>query len=83
MGGLDAFYSPRSVVVLGASRRPGKLGHDVMVECARLGFSGAMYGVNPLADGEPVGGWPVVRSVRDLPEVPDLAFVALPASGTL
>ncbi len=83
MSGLGAFYSPRSVVVLGASRRPGKLGHDVMVECARLGFSGAMYGVNPLADGEPIGGWPVVRSVRDLPEVPDLALVALPASGTL
>ncbi len=80
---LDAFYSPRSVVVLGASRRPGKLGHDVMVECARLGFSGAMYGVNPLADGEPIGGWPVVRSVHDLPEVPDLALVALAASGTL
>jgi hypothetical protein len=80
---LDAFYSPRSVVVVGASRRPGKLGHDVMVEYARLGLAGAMYGVIPLADVEPVGGWPVVRSVGELPEVPALALVALGVLDTL
>ncbi len=80
---LAAFYSPRSVVVVGASRQPGKLGHEVLVECARLGFAGAMYGINPLADGERVAGWPLVRSLDDVPEAPDLALVAVPARRTL
>jgi acetate---CoA ligase (ADP-forming) len=83
IAGLDPFYSPSSVVVVGASRQPGKLGHDVLVECARLGFSGSMIGVNPLADGERVAGWPLVRSLDELSEAPDLALVAVPAKRTL
>ncbi len=81
--GLDAFYAPRSVAVVGASRQAGKLGHDVLVECARLGFAGSMVGVNPLADGERVAGWPVVQSLADFPQAPDLALVAVPARATL
>ncbi|HTX63202.1 MAG TPA: acetate--CoA ligase family protein [Acidimicrobiales bacterium] len=80
---LTAFYSPRSVVVVGASRQAGKLGHDVLVECARLRFAGAMYGVNPLAEEGDVAGWPLVRSLDDVPGPPDLALVALPARATL
>lgn len=79
---LEAFYAPRSVVVIGASRQPGKLGHDVMVECRRLGFAGPLWGVNPHTRGERVAGFPLVRSLGDLPVAPDLALVAVPAAGT-
>lgn len=82
-GSLDALFAPSCVAVVGASRRPGKLGHDVLVECARLGFAGRMYGVNPQAEGSPIAGWPVVASVADVPGPVDLAFVATPAAATL
>jgi acyl-CoA synthetase (NDP forming) len=80
---LASLYSPRSVVVIGASRQPGKLGHDVMVECARLGFAGSIVGVNPHADAELLAGWPLVRSLDELSDAPDLALLAVPAAAVL
>lgn len=81
-GDLEPFYSPGSVAVIGASRHPGKLGHDVLVECARLGFAGSMVGVNPRAGQQEVAGWPILRSLDDLDAPPDLALVAVPAHAT-
>jgi acyl-CoA synthetase (NDP forming) len=45
--GLDAFFAPRTVAVIGASRQAGKLGHDVLAYTRALGFVGRLYGVNP------------------------------------
>src|SRR5579875_4169306 len=83
MPALEALFEPRAVAVVGASRTAGKLGHDVMVECARLGYAGRLVGVTPSADGWDVAGRPVVRSLTDLDEPVDLAFVAVSADSTL
>ena len=37
---LDVFFTPRSVAVIGASRTPGKVGHDVLDNLVSSGFNG-------------------------------------------
>jgi acyl-CoA synthetase (NDP forming) len=81
--GIDAFFAPQTVAVVGASRRPGKLGHDVLRTAATRGFAGRMYGVNPLTDSDDIAGWPVRRSLSEIEEPVDLALVAVPAAATL
>jgi acyl-CoA synthetase (NDP forming) len=85
--GIEAFFEPRCVAVVGASRRPGKLGHDVLQAAADRGFTGRMYGVNPRRDDETseqqVAGWPMLRSLSEIDEPIDLALVAVPAAATL
>lgn len=80
--GLDALFAPRRVAVVGASRRAGKLGHDVLVECSRRKFLGEMVGVNPNSDGEQIAGWPVVGSLEAAGPI-DLALVATSAEQTI
>jgi acyl-CoA synthetase (NDP forming) len=38
---------PRSIAVLGASARPGAVGHEVLRNLRRGGYTGALYAVNP------------------------------------
>ncbi len=47
---LDVFFRPRSVAVIGASRTPGKVGHDVLANLVSANFSGKIIPVNPEAD---------------------------------
>ena len=37
---LDYFFKPRSVAVVGASRRPGKVGHELLRNIKEYGFRG-------------------------------------------
>ncbi len=79
---MKGFFHPKSVVIVGASRTPGKVGYEtlrVMVENQRAGaFKGKLYAVNPRSD-EPILGVPTYKSVLDLPEPADLAVIVAPA----
>lgn len=70
--------SPRSVALIGASREPGTIGHDVLHNLQRAGFNGPVWPVNPLAHH--VGSVRAVGSILDIPEEVDLAIVAVPAA---
>ncbi len=72
---MDRMFSPRSVAIIGAGAEPDKVGHAIMDSIVTGGFSGAIYPVHPRHDR--ILGLKVYRDVRDLPEVPDLAVVAL------
>ncbi len=74
---LDALVGPRSVVVVGASADTGKWGGMLVANLRLGGFPGPIYLVNP--KGGTILGLPVHRSVAELPEVPDLAIVAVGA----
>ncbi len=74
---LAPLFAPRSVVVLGASRNPAKLGHRLLQNVKAHGFGGELYAVNPA--GEPILGTSTVASVDALPDGVDLALVSLPA----
>ncbi|WP_250549850.1 GNAT family N-acetyltransferase [Pseudonocardia sp. H11422] len=74
---LAAVLAPRSVVVVGASRRPDSVGHAVLAGIVAGGFAGRLAAVNPHA--AQVCGTPCYRSVGELLEPPDLAVLCVPA----
>ncbi len=74
MKGLDCFFRPRSVAVVGASRDRGKIGYCVLREM-RKRYKGGLYPVNPHADR--IMGLKCYPSVRDIKEL-DLAVITLP-----
>jgi acetyl coenzyme A synthetase (ADP forming)-like protein len=76
MSDLNAIFSPESVAVIGASTRPGKVGHDIFVNILRGGFTGILYPVNPKAKS--VAGVRAYPTVFDIPDYVDLAMIILP-----
>lgn len=44
---LEKLFSPTSVAVVGASRTPGKVGHDILANLVDGGFEGEIIPVNP------------------------------------
>lgn len=73
---LEAFLSPRSIAVIGASREEGKLGHAVLKSVIESGFPGTVYPINPKADE--LLGLPAYPSVLQCPGPVDLAVVLIP-----
>ncbi|MEU9783368.1 GNAT family N-acetyltransferase [Streptomyces phaeochromogenes] len=74
---LRPLLEPRSVAVIGANRRPLTIGHEIVANLLRGGFRGSVFPVNPRA-GQ-VAGARAYPSVRELPEPPDLALIAVRA----
>ncbi|MFD9903674.1 GNAT family N-acetyltransferase [Streptomyces sp. NPDC059063] len=75
---LRPLLQPASVVVIGAGRRPGSVGRAVLRNLCTGGFNGRLYAVNPTA--ATVLGVHAHPSVADLPQVPDLAVLAVSAA---
>ncbi|TVP74905.1 MAG: CoA-binding protein [Gemmatimonadales bacterium] len=73
---LDPLFSPRSIAVIGASRRPGTIGWQIVDNLLRHGFEGSVYPVNPSARS--VHSVPAWRSVREIPGEVDLAIIVVP-----
>lgn len=73
---LAALLRPRSVAVVGASRRPGSVGQAVLRKIREGGFTGEVWAVNPHA--EQIAGEPAYPALSALPRVPDLAVLAVP-----
>jgi acyl-CoA synthetase (NDP forming)/GNAT superfamily N-acetyltransferase len=74
---LRPLLAPRSVAVVGAGRRPGGVGHEVLTGLVRYGFTGPVYPVNPQATT--VAGVPAYPSLTELPGPADLVIIATPA----
>ncbi|HLI16530.1 MAG TPA: GNAT family N-acetyltransferase [Acidimicrobiales bacterium] len=78
---MSRLLRPRSIAVIGASRRPGSIGHEIVRNLVAGGFQGAVYPVNPRA--EAVASLPCWPSVTDVPARVDLAVIAVPAPAVL
>ncbi|MGN6170696.1 MAG: bifunctional acetate--CoA ligase family protein/GNAT family N-acetyltransferase, partial [Solirubrobacteraceae bacterium] len=68
---------PRSIAIIGASRRPETVGGAILDNVLSARFSGPVYAVNSRADV--VQGLPAYRSVLDVSAPVDLAVVVVPA----
>ena len=73
---LRPLFAPRSVAVIGVSRRTGTVGRSVLDNVRAGGYKGQLYAVNPSA--AEIGGVPCFPDVPSLPEAPDLAVLAVP-----
>ncbi|HET8757387.1 MAG TPA: CoA-binding protein, partial [Solirubrobacteraceae bacterium] len=76
---MDRLLNPRSVAVVGASERADTYSSETLLNLQRLGFEGAVWGVNPRRSS--VYGHACFPSLSDLPSVPDAVVVAIPAAG--
>lgn len=74
---LWRMLAPRSVAIVGASRRSDSLGGRILPILRQHCFSGELYLVNH--SGEMIGGEPTYRSVADLPREVDVAVVVVAA----
>ena len=74
---LDSVFRPRTIAVIGASRTPGSVGHQVLKNIAEGGFSGSVFPVNPRA--ESVHAIKCYPDVASLPDPIDLGVVCVPA----
>jgi len=75
---LRPLLQPRSVAVVGASRRRATVGRAILHNIVTGGFTGPVYAVNPRAQTMEMEGVPCVASVDDLPGPVDLAVIAVP-----
>ena len=75
---VSSLLNPRSIAVVGVSRRERAIGHQVMRHILDAGFAGEVYPVNP--EGGTLLGTQAYPSVSDLPGPVDLAVVAVPAA---
>ena len=73
---LDFFFEPRSVCIIGASSDEKKYGRLVFNHFV-VPFHGRLFPINP--NTSEIMGIRCYPTVFDLPEVPDLAVVILPA----
>jgi len=74
---LEPLLCPETVAVIGASRSPGKVGHELVANLVASGFKGAIVPVNPSATD--------ILGLTCYPDLPaygkniDLAVIAIPA----
>jgi acyl-CoA synthetase (NDP forming) len=71
---MNIFFNPRSVTVVGASKR--NIGNFV-VKNLLAGFTGSIFPVNP--NYKEIEGLPCFPTVDDLPQPVDLAIILVPA----
>ena len=74
---IERFFSPRSVAIIGASRRQETIGRALVRHLVLGNFAGRIYAVNPNADS--VAGMPAWKTVGEIPGDVDVAIVAVPA----
>ncbi len=78
---VERILKPTSIAVVGASREPGTIGHQVFRQLVSRGFNGPVYPVNQEATFvASVRAW---RSVLDVPGELDLAVICVPADQVL
>jgi acetate---CoA ligase (ADP-forming) len=74
---LRALFNPRSVAVVGASRKAGSIGAALVHNLKEYGFTGRVHPVNP--DAPEIEGLKAYGRLSDVPRPVDLAVVAVPA----
>jgi acetyl coenzyme A synthetase (ADP forming)-like protein len=75
---MARLLAPRSIAVVGASRTPPTIGHEVLRNLLAGEFRGPVYPVHPTAIS--VAGVRAYPTVVDIPDKVDLAVVTVPAA---
>ena len=59
---LKPMFIPKSVAIIGASSKPGKIGNSVLKNMVDSGFSGETYPINPKSSE--IMGFKAFKSIR-------------------
>jgi acetyl coenzyme A synthetase (ADP forming)-like protein len=74
---LKPFFSPKGVVIIGASTEPAKLGYVMARNLLHSGYIGAMHYVNP--KGGTLFDRPLYKAIKQVPNPVDLAVILVAA----
>lgn len=77
---LYTALNPASIAIVGASDNPHKVGGRPILFMKQYGYRGRIFPINPARTE--VQGYPAFPDLDSLPEVPDMAIVALAGEGT-
>ena len=77
---LDAALNPGSIAIVGASDNPHKVGGRPILFMEKFGYKGRIFPINPAR--AKIQGYRAYADLASLPEVPDMAIVALAGEGT-
>jgi len=75
--GLEKFFAPQSVAIVGASQKKGKVGHEILTSIIAGGYQGEVFPVNPNA--ETIEGLKCYPDLASIGQVPDLVVIVVPA----
>jgi acetyl coenzyme A synthetase (ADP forming)-like protein len=78
---LDGLFRPRSVAVIGAARRKGSIGRELLHNLIKGDFQGKVFPVNPRA--EVIHSIKAYPSVLAVPDEVDLAVIVVPRDDVL
>ncbi|HEY8030341.1 MAG TPA: GNAT family N-acetyltransferase [Gaiellaceae bacterium] len=78
---LRPFFEPKTVAVVGASRRRGSIGGELFRNMLAAAFAGSVYPINRQA--EPVAGVHAYRSIGEIRSPVDLAVICVPGAQVL
>lgn len=73
---LESLLTPKTIAVIGASRTPGKVGHEIVANLKEGGFAGAIVPVNPSADN--ILGLKCYADVKNFGQKIDMAIICIP-----
>jgi acetyltransferase len=79
--GMQQFFEPRSVAIIGASTKPGKVGHDILRNMLTSGFGGEVHPINPHA--KEILGRKCYSRVTEVEGDVDLAVIVVPSAAVL
>ncbi len=74
--GLNVFFKPKSIAVVGASNRRGSIGYTIAYNLINT-YNGKIYPINPKYDE--IIGLKAYPSISSLPEAPDLVVITVKA----
>jgi len=75
---IRLLFEPKSIAVVGASRRKEAVGYAIMSNLVAGGYQGKIYPVNPKTDK--IGEIKCYPAIADIPETPELAIFIIPSS---
>lgn len=75
MKNLEPFFNPKSVLIIGASRKEFTFNYTILKNLLEIFYKGKIYILNPNADE--ILGIKSYHTLEELPEVPQLAVILL------
>jgi acetyl coenzyme A synthetase (ADP forming)-like protein len=74
---ISYFFDPKSIAIIGASSKPGKVGYNVLRNIVESKYQGKLFPINPKA--EEILGYKSYKSVLDVPEKIEIALFVVPS----
>ncbi len=74
---LDALLTPKAIAIIGASRTPGKVGHEIVANLIDSNYAGVITPINPSASE--VLGLPCYPDLKTYGKTIDLSIISVPS----